>query len=168
MLSSKVFRLTFSTYPLLALCLSASLLCGAWIFQYGFGYAPCTVCYWQRDAHKAIIVLAIIALGVQKFFPQKNLGPLFRILLILAFLGSAAVAFYHVGVEQLWWEGPKTCATGTLSFDQAVDFLAELDKKIKPPACKDVVWSLFGVSMAGYNMLASLLSVVLGLWAKPK
>lgn len=163
-----MIRPTPSSYPLYALILSAGLLGGAWFFQYVLGYYPCTVCYWQRHAHKVIIGLAILALIVKKLKPDTFAPGVFRILLILGFLGSAAVAFYHVGVEHLWWEGPNTCATGSISLGKPVDILAELDKKTKPPACKDVVWSLFGISMAGYNMLASLLGAALGGLAKAK
>ena len=62
-------RLTLSfslaTYALLALALSAGLLIGAWIFQYGFGYAPCQMCFWQRHAHKAVIGIAVLVAVLQ-------------------------------------------------------------------------------------------------------
>ena len=56
--------------PWVALGLSGGLLVGAWIFQYGFGYLPCTMCYWQRHAHKAVLGVAALwlilrALGVK-------------------------------------------------------------------------------------------------------
>lgn len=163
-----MIRPTPSSYPLYALILSAGLLGGAWFFQYVLGYYPCTMCYWQRHAHKIIIGLAVVALVLKQFKPRLFAPNGFRVLLILAFLGSASVAFSHVGVEYLWWDGPKTCATGPLNLGQPVDLLAELSKKTKPPACSEVVWSLFGISMAGYNMLASLLGAALGLFAKAK
>lgn len=140
---------------------------GAWIFQYGLGYAPCTLCYWQRHAHKIVIGVALTAIFAQIFLPSGSINTVFRWLLVLAFLGSASVAFFHVGVEFLWWEGPQACATGTPQLGGALDILGDLDKKMKPPACKDVAWSLFGISMAGYNMLASLLGAALGNFAKP-
>ena len=65
----KGVTLTAKHTPILAILLSGGLLIGAWIFQYGFGYAPCTMCYWQRHAHKAVIILAVIALGVGLYKP---------------------------------------------------------------------------------------------------
>jgi len=45
------------------------------------------------------------------------------------------------------------------------DLLGSLDKKIKPPACSAVPWSLFGISMAGYNAIFSLLGAAMGVVA---
>jgi len=163
-----MIRLSPTSYPIFALLISAGLLIGAWIFQYGFGYLPCTMCYWQRHAHKAVVGLAVLALVWRYFKPDAPQTGFFRVILIVAFLGSAALAFYHVGVEHLWWEGPKTCGSGAVNLGKPVDLMAELDKKIKPPACTDVVWSLFGISMAGYNTLASLLGAGLGLFVRTK
>lgn len=156
-------RLNHRTYPWLALGLSTGLLCGAWIFQYGLGYFPCEMCYWQRHAHKIVIGIAISVLILRRIW--QNYPRLFVLLIILAFLGSFMMAFWHVGVEYKWWEGPQTCAVSALPLSGPDDILAALDGQFKPPACSDVVWSLFGISMAGYNALASLLGSGLGLFA---
>ena len=47
--------------PALAIILSGSALVLAWIFEYGFGYLPCTMCYWQRYAHVFVIFIAVSA-----------------------------------------------------------------------------------------------------------
>ena len=140
--------------PIFALLLSGGLLIGAWIFQYGFGYAPCQMCYWQRHAHKAVLALALLALVLAKLGRTKP--RLFAGLLALALLVSFALAFWHVGVEYKWWEGPKSCALGALPSFDAKDPLAALDAPIKPPACSDAVWHFLGLSMAAWNALASL------------
>lgn len=141
--------------PLLAILLSGGLLVGAWTFQYGFGYAPCTMCYWQRHAHKAVLVLAVLSLGLS-FYKPSYLKPLIW-LTALALLVSFAIAFGHVGVEYKWWDGPKTCAGGGAlgTFDMS-DPLGGLDKKIRPPACTEAVWHFLGLSMAAWNALASI------------
>lgn len=140
-----------------ALLLSASLLIGAWVFQYGFGYAPCQMCYWQRHAHKAVIALAVLALVVGGFQPRLR-KPLL-LLTILALVGSAALGFFHMGVEYKWWDGPQGCVSsgmGNFEFDPN-DPLGALDKKIKPPACDEAVWHFIGLSMAAWNGIISLL-----------
>ncbi len=142
--------------PIFALLLSGGLLIGAWIFQYGFGYAPCQMCYWQRHAHKAVLALAILALLLTT---RGRAGPrLFAWLLALSLLVSFALAFWHVGVEYKWWEGPKSCELGgaVSTFDSA-DPLAMLDKPIRPPACTEAVWHFLGLSMAAWNAVASLI-----------
>ncbi|MGJ8558799.1 MAG: disulfide bond formation protein B [Litorimonas sp.] len=150
---------------LFAGALSLSLLCGAWIFQYGFGYAPCIMCFWQRYAHMAVIgiavavILARAAFGADTGLP-KWLGPA---VLILALLGSAGLGGFHVGVEFDWWEGPKACAAANISDMAPIDPndpLAFLSEPLGPIACSDVVWSFLGVSMAGWNMLVSLVGAI--------
>ena len=145
--------------------LSFGLLSGAWIFQYGFGYAPCIMCFWQRYAHMAVIgiavavILARAAFGADGALP-KWLGPA---LLVIALLGSAGLGGFHVGVEFGWWEGPKACAAANISDLSAIDPddpLAFLNAPLGPIACSDVVWSFLGLSMAGWNMLVSLLGAV--------
>jgi len=76
----------------------------------------------------------------------------------LALLVSFGMAFWHVGVEYKWWEGPKGCSVGNITPIEDIDlskFLEEMDKA-KPPACSDAVWSFLGLSMAGWNALISL------------
>lgn len=164
--------LTSRNMPLWAGLLSAALLCGAWTFQYGFGYAPCQMCYWQRHAHKAVLGLAAIGLVIR--YVGKPDIRVINALLLLALLGSAALGFWHMGVEYKWWEGPKTCLAGPLDLDsisRGADLLNSLNTPIKPPACSDAAWHFLGLSMAGWNMLMSLCGAaamaIFGL-AKPK
>ena len=96
--------------PWLAMLMSGGLLVGAWTFQYGFGYPPCTMCYWQRHAHKVVLAIAVVALALK--VTGKPMPKLFNSLLALAFLGSAYMAFWHMGVEYKIFEGPQTCAAG--------------------------------------------------------
>lgn len=156
-------RLNTHTYPYLAFALSLSLLCGAWFFQYGLGYAPCQMCYWQRHAHKAVIAAAILAIIAPRL--GINTPRLLNIIVIIALVASAGLALWHVGVEYKWWEGPQSCAAGAgnLSDFNPEDLLASLSEKIKPPACSDIVWGFLGLSMAGWNMVFSALGAILGL-----
>ncbi|MGB3456630.1 MAG: disulfide bond formation protein B [Litorimonas sp.] len=150
--------------------LSLSLLCGAWIFQYGFGYAPCIMCYWQRHAHKAVLAVAVAVLLARAAFGEDASGrarglPLWLgpVLLVALLLFSAGLGGYHVGVEFGFWEGPKACAAGAIGELSAIDPndpLAALDAPVGPIACSDVVWSFLGISMAGWNALVSLAGAV--------
>ena len=127
--------------------ISGGLLIGAWIFQYGFGYPPCTMCYWQRHAHKIVLLIALI--GILLSFAGKPMPMLFNVLLSFAFLGSVYMALWHVGVEYKWWEGPQTCAAGgDLGGFDPNDPLGGLDQKIKGPACTEALWHFLGLSMA--------------------
>ena len=141
--------------PWLAMLISGGLLVGAWTFQYGFGYPPCTMCYWQRHAHKIVLAIAVVALALK--VTGKPMPKPFNSLLALAFLGSAYMAFWHMGVEYKIFEGPQTCAAGgSIDAFDPNDPLGGLDKKIKGPACSEALWHFLGLSMAAWNGIISL------------
>jgi disulfide bond formation protein DsbB len=131
---------------------SALLLGGAFFFQ-ALGYAPCKLCLWQRYPHAVAIALGAVAF----FIPL----PALIVLGALAALATAGVGLYHVGVEQSWWEGPTSCSGGGLG---SVDANALFDQIMAAPLirCDDIAWQLAGLSMAGWNMVISL--VLAGIW----
>ncbi len=139
--------MTKKTLILIAVCGSAALLLGAWGFQYIGGLAPCKMCIWQRYPHGAAVVLGVMALA----FPGIRPLPLFG---ALAAATTAAIGYYHAGVEQGWWEGPSTCTSGPIGGLSAEELL---DQIMSAPLvrCDDIPWELFGISMAGWNGLLS-------------
>src|SRR6266852_6607947 len=92
---------------------------------------------------------------VASAFGSRAALPWVALLLAIVFAVGAAAAFYHVGVEQHWFAGPSAC---TASGGGAMT-LEDMKRQIlgtAPVLCDRVQWSLFGVSMAGWNLLASL------------
>jgi len=146
--------------PWIALALSGGLLVGAWIFQYGFGYLPCTMCYWQRHAHKVVLGLAALWLVLRAMGVEA--AESLRWAVALALLVSFGIAAWHMGVEYGWLEGPKSCSAGS-TFVPEVDPanpLGFLDTKVQPPACSEAVWHFLGLSMAGWNAAVSLIGAM--------
>jgi len=147
--------------PWIAFILSGALLLGAWIFQYGFGYAPCTMCYWQRHAHKIVIGLAVLTLLMRRLAPNSILSKNETILIWLiglTLIGSAGLGAFHAGVEYKWWDGPKSCSGGgalKLPEINPDDPLSMFDAPINGPSCRDAVWHFIGLSMAAWNAILS-------------
>ncbi len=131
---------------LLALVVPLVLLGGALLSQYVGGLYPCEMCWWQRYPHGVAILLAGAA------FVSPPSASRTRTLTLLAALGvalSGLVGAFHAGVEYGWWEGITTCSTGgAMSLD---DIMA-----VPLIRCDQVQWTLFGVSLAGYNAIFSL------------
>jgi len=147
--------------PWTALLLSGGLLCGAWFFQYALGYPPCNMCYWQRHAHKGVLAVAALWLLLRKLGIEA--AEILRWAVVLALLISFGFAAWHVGVELGFLEAPKTClagAGGAIAECPPDNPLCFLDKSIKPPACSEAVWHFLGISMAGWNALASLIGTL--------
>ena len=139
---------------------SAAMLAGAFGFQYIGGLAPCHLCLQQRYPHAAAIVIGILAL----LLPTGLTGRVLPWLGALAALTTAGLGAYHSGVERQWWEGPTTCTSGPISGISAKDLLAQI-QAAPVVRCDQVAWEMFGLSMASWNMLASLALVAIWLLA---
>ena len=128
--------------------ISTTLLGGALLFQYVGGLEPCSLCIWQRWPHLAVIVAAFIGLR----------GVMPRCMLWLTFIAgsiSAGLGSYHAGIEYGFWAGPAGC-TANLALDGDIKTLTQQLLNTPLVRCDEVPWSLFGLSMAGWNALISL------------
>jgi len=147
------------------LIVSAAVLAAALLSQYWGGLAPCELCLVERWPWDAAIVVALVAL----FAGSRPALPWTALVVALVFAASATAAFYHVGVEQHWFRGPSACTAGAAG----AATLEELKRQIfatQPVLCDEVQWSLFGVSLAGWNLLASIVMAALSLvvWARTR
>jgi disulfide bond formation protein DsbB len=133
------------------LAASAAVLAGALAFQHWGGLAPCVLCIWQRYAHGGIMVFAALALAMGR--PQWR-APLLIGAGVAALVG-VGIAVFHVGVEQHWWQGTAECGS-TLPPAATIDELRARLLAQPVVRCDEVAWSLFGISMAGYNAILSL------------
>lgn len=146
---------------LAALLLPALLMAGALGSQYIGGLFPCEMCYWQRWPHYAAIALALTAFAT----PEKT-GRILVGLAILAILTSGVIGIFHAGVEYKWWEGITRCAAPPTGGSGA-DMLAQI---METPIiqCAMAQWTLFGISLAGFNALISILGGlgIIALWRR--
>ncbi|WP_245760252.1 MULTISPECIES: disulfide bond formation protein B [Roseivivax] len=132
---------------------SAALLIAALGFQYLGGLPPCKLCYWQRYPHVAAIVLGLIAIGI-KSRAVALVGA-------IAALTTAGLGLYHTGVERGWWEGPTTCTSSSID-GLSTDALMDQIMNAPVTRCDEIAWEFLTLSMASWNMIASL--VLAGLW----
>lgn len=113
--------------------------------QYYQGYHPCELCIWQRYGFGVAIMFALLALFVK---PR-----VFASFAALALMATGAIAAYHFGIEQDWWDGFQTCS-GEAVAGSLDAMLAEI-QGAPVVRCDDVGWKFLGVSMAGWNVLYS-------------
>lgn len=130
----------------IALALPCVAIACVYIAQYGFGLAPCEMCWWQRYAHFTAIGLALFGWTLRKSIA----GTLLIALAGLAIGVSAGIGLLHAGVEYHWWQGPTACSTTRLSGDA-------LSAIMSAPLvrCDTAAWTLLGISLAGYNFVVS-------------
>lgn len=146
---------------------SAAILGTALASQLFGGLEPCVLCIYQRYPYAVAIGLSGVGFGLSG--QARMPGIVFAALAGLcaaAFLANAGIAAYHVGVEQHWWAGTAAC-TGNIGTATNVEALRTQLPAAPVVPCDEVSWSLFGVSMAGYNFIASIaLAGVSGLAAR--
>jgi disulfide bond formation protein DsbB len=141
----------------------AALLGGAIGFQYLGGLAPCEMCLWQRWALVAALALAAVAWATGRAKGRATrYGGALLMLAAAAVLVGAAIAVFHAGVEQHWWQGITGCAAPPVSGTSA-EMLGQI---LAQPLvrCDAIPWSLLGLSMAGWNAVVSALIGGTALW----
>jgi len=148
--------MTHKRFGTLAALGSAAMLLGALGFQYIGDLPPCKMCYWQRYAHVAAVFVGVVFW----VYPKRFIA----VFGALAALTSAGLGGYHAGVEQKWWPGPNTCTSQSIDGLSTDDLLAQI---MNAPVvrCDEIPWELWGISMAGWNMIISLGFVALWLIA---
>ena len=144
---------------LLACAGSLAVLLGAFGFQFLGGLAPCPMCIWQRWPHAVALLIGVAAMTVLWRFrrPLSALG-------FLTMLTSAGLGVFHAGVEQQWWEGPTTCVgtdPGSMNSEDLLNTLMQAPMV----RCDEIVWDLWGITMAGWNALISLGLALLWIFA---
>lgn len=137
--------------PLILLLASVGILATAFAFEHLGGLPPCELCWWQRYVLMAAIPVAVPALVLDRARPRAAAALL--LLLGVIFLCGIAIAGYHLGVEQGWWQGPTACSATPLGDDLDAMFRDIMAAPVV--RCDEVAWSLFGISMAGYNLALS-------------
>lgn len=129
----------------------AALMLGALGSEYFGGLVACEMCWWQRYPH--IVAVAIAALA---FLAPMRTRPLLIAIAAGGILTSGLIGVYHAGVEYKLWPGLTECTRTS----HAVS-IADLLRTTPLVRCDTPQWTLFGISLAGYNALISVTAAAL-------
>src|SRR5262245_56319742 len=119
---------------------------------------PCPLCIYQRYPYGVVIALGVLLALLHR---QRRLAVLIAALGAIALFVDAGIAAFHVGVEEHWWEGLKACESTIDPTKMTVEELAEALKQAPNVPCDKKAWTLFGISMAGYNFLYALITGII-------
>jgi disulfide bond formation protein DsbB len=109
----------------------------------------------QRWPYYIGVPLAAVTAGLAFSAGSSRLVVPLLSLLALVFLVSAGLAAYHAGVEWGFWPGPSACTGQYTAPASTDDFLKSLDAGASV-RCDEAAIRVLGLSLAGWNMLASL------------
>ena len=137
---------------LIALLLPLLLLAGAWGSQLIGGLVPCEMCHWQRWPHYAAVAVAAFAFIVPGRSSKVTMIVGAAVLIAI----SGLIGVFHAGVEYHWWEGITACSTMVSGDGVSTDEMLRRILAAPVIRCDAAQWSLFGVSLAGFNAILSL------------
>ncbi|WP_298022242.1 disulfide bond formation protein B [uncultured Parasphingopyxis sp.] len=142
---------------LIAFAVPLALLAGALGSQYLGGLYPCEMCHWQRWPHYAAVPLAALSI---LFARQMVVSTLFLSLAMMAIFTSGVIGVFHAGVEYGWWQGLTACTmSGSGSGNSLADIMAA-----PLVSCDEPQWTLFGISLAGFNAIISIGTAIAITW----
>jgi len=159
-----ILPLILDRWRFFALLASAAMLATAHAFETFGGLAPCELCLKQRTVYWVAGGLAALAMVIVRLPGGPRLRQASCWLLALVFLAGAGIAAFHAGVEWKLWPGPESCSGGGKVTAAALKDLLN-GGGVKMPACDRPAWVFAGLSMAGWNTLASLILVGLSVAA---
>jgi disulfide bond formation protein DsbB len=141
----------------------AAVVGTALLFQYVGGYMPCKLCLEQRTPYylgaPLMLLAALTANG------NRQIARWLLAIGGLLMLYGLTIAVFHAGVEWSWWAGPTDCtAVSANSTTDAGTLLDDLNA-IHPPSCDKAAIRILGLSMAGWNVPASLVLMLAALRA---
>ena len=142
------------SYLKLIFLISFISIISAYFIEYILGFQPCNLCLIQRIPY----ALSIFLLIINSIFNKNE--KFFIILLILIFIFSFAISFYHFGIEQGFFEESAVCL---LKSDSNIISKEELLKQLsqKNISCKDVTFKIFGMSLTTFNIILSLIILII-------
>ena len=133
--------------------ISISLI-ATFIIQYYLGHQPCKLCIYERIPY----ILSIFLL-LEIIFFKKNIK-ITLLLLAITFFISTILALYHLGIEQGIIKESFVCESKNISEALSKEQLLEQLKQ-NNISCKDVSFTILGLSLASINSAFSLvLSVI--------
>jgi len=146
--------------------IGVATILGAYFFQYVLKLAPCPLCLEQRIPYYVAIPLALlVAIAAARGAPAAVVRA-GLVLLALIMLVSAGLGVYHAGIEWKLWPGPTECSGSLPTLGGGGDLLRQIETT-SVVRCDEAAWRLFGLSLAGYNALISLvLAAIAGLAAR--
>tara|TARA_B100001123_G_scaffold324738_1_gene364872 strand:+ start:471 stop:953 length:483 start_codon:yes stop_codon:yes gene_type:complete len=126
------------------------ILISAFVIEHKLGHQPCRLCIYERIPYFFSIFLII------KIFFIKNYEKMTLLILSIVFAVSSALAFYHFGIEQGFFNESFVCKAENLSENLSKEQLLEQLKQ-NSISCKEVTFKIFSLSLAAINTIFSMI-----------
>ena len=148
-----MFNLKAELYLKIIFLFSFIALISAFFIEHALGHQPCNLCLIERIPYglSIIIIMAI-------FLSKKN-EKFLVLVLILTFIFSFVISFYHYGIEQGFFQESTVCGVRDLTESiTKKDLLKQLSEKTI--SCKDVTFRILGLSLTSINIVINLIFII--------
>ncbi len=141
----------------------AVLMVYALYVQHGLGMEPCPLCIFQRVA---LIAVGCVFLLATLYNPSLTFGRIYAGLLFIAAGAGIGFAGRHLWLQNLPKDQVPACGPGLDFMLEAFPLTEVLQTVLSGSGeCAEVDWSLFGLSMPGWVLIAFSGLVLWGFWA---
>jgi len=148
-----MFNLKAEFYLKIIFLFSFIALISAFFIEYVFGHQPCNLCLIERVPYGLSIII------IMTFFLIKKNQQFLVLLLMLTFIFSFTISFYHFGIEQGFFQESPVCGAKNLTEGiTKEDLLKQLSQKTI--SCRDVTFRIFGLSLTSINIVISLMFII--------
>ena len=142
-------KFKINTYLNLIFFLCLISIISAYFIEYVLGHQPCNLCLIERIPYGLALIL--ISLNYTLIKNERFI----ILLLILIFIFSLIISFYHFGIEQGFFKESSVCGLKDASdIISKEELLKQL--QVKNISCKDVTFKIFGFSLTAVNIILSL------------
>ena len=121
----------------------------AYYVEFILGHEPCSLCKIERIPYIGSIILGSLLLFINRW------GKIILIMILLLFVFGSVISLYHIGIEQSIFSESFLCELGiNNNIQNPNELLKNLEKT--PISCKDVTFKIFGLSLATFNAVLSI------------
>ena len=136
--------------------LSILIILLTYLFEYILELPPCKLCLYQR-----IPYFIVIFSGILIYFKQDKF---FLLISLLMFTINLCISSFHSLVERKLISYDTGCSSNSENFDN-IDQLRSFLEKAPIIKCDEIIFSLFGLSLANLNIIILLILITLSFLA---
>lgn len=162
MILKRLQKISSQKILIILLLICAAVFGMAYIMETYFEIYGCQMCHYERNIFIGAGGISLFCLIV---LPERF--QYYAVLILgFIFLGGALFAAYHVAIQQHLASLPSFCPPYDINTISSVKLVHEQHPMTPFIRCDQVTWSLFGLSLAVYNALASIcLALLCWIWA---
>ena len=121
----------------------------AYYVEFILGHEPCNLCRIERLPYIGSIILISLLFFINRW--EK----IILSMILLLFVSGSVISIYHIGIEQGIFNESLLCELGLNTNIQNTEELLKTLKKT-PISCKEVTFRIFGLSLATFNAVLSI------------